>query len=206
MRIAVTGSAGTGKTTLVEALAERLDVPVVPEGMREYLERTGVDLHDLAPFELRELVETLWGQRLEQEAVGPFVADRCSVDFAAFWLLYRFHHQPGVDTDAWMAAFRERARIYDRIVLLPHGAFDLERDGIRSPNQWIQLHFQIVLEGLLGRWGLGDRVLSVPPGCVSGRFEWVLERLGRAGSVASSGPAARDCLIRGVASVTVPCC
>ncbi len=180
MRIAVTGSAGTGKTTLCQALGERLGLAIVPEGMREYLERTGVDLHDLGPSQLRELVETLWRDRVAAErGDASWIADRCSVDYAAFWLLYRFHHQLGADTDGFMAAFREGAAAYDRIVLLPYGAIALERDGIRSTNHWIQLHFQLVLEGLLDRWALGGRLLRVPTALrtVGERLDWVSERV-----------------------------
>lgn len=179
MRIAVTGSAGTGKTTLVNALGTHLGLPVVPEGMREYLERTGVDLHDFAPHELRGLVEDLWRERLTREAAPAWVSDRCSVDFGAFWLLYRFHHQRGADTDGFMAAFRERAAVYDRIIVLPFGAIALQRDGIRSANHWIQLHFHVVLEGLLARWELGDRIRQLPPELVdpAERLRWVEAQL-----------------------------
>ena len=106
VRIAVTGSAGTGKTTLVDALAKEHGLPVVPEGMRDHLERTGVDLHDLTPQELRELVQTLWRERQVREQEPTWISDRCSVDFGAYRLLYRFDHLRGADTVGFMTLFR----------------------------------------------------------------------------------------------------
>ena len=124
-------------------------------------------------------MQTLWRERQVREQEPSWISDRCSVDFGAFWLLYRFHHQRGADTDGYMTLFRERAAVYDRIVVLPFGAFPLERDGIRSANHWIQLHFQVVLEGLLVRWDLEDRVLFLPPSVdsLSERLRWVRTRL-----------------------------
>ena len=46
-RIAISGSAGTGKTTLAKALAVRLQGPYLEDGFRKRLE-TGLDPHDLS--------------------------------------------------------------------------------------------------------------------------------------------------------------
>ena len=50
-RIAISGSAGTGKTTLAKALADRLQVPYLEEGFRKRHE-AGLDPHDLSQAEL----------------------------------------------------------------------------------------------------------------------------------------------------------
>ena len=177
MRIAITGSAGTGKSTLAAALGERLGAPVVPEGMREYLERTGIDLHDVGPDGLRRLVLALWEERLPLESAPSFVADRCSVDFAAFWLFYRFDHSP--DTSARQATWAAHAARYDRVVVLPFGGISLVGDGIRTANQWTQLHFQLLLEGLLRRTVEPARLLWLPAAArtVEARAAWVLQRI-----------------------------
>src|SRR3546814_18724681 len=36
----------------------------------------------------------------------------------------------------------------DRILMLPWGALPLVADGIRTPNPWVQLHFQALIDGL----------------------------------------------------------
>ena len=66
--IGISGSAGTGKSTLGTRLASRLEVPYLPEGMRERLEG-GLDLHRLAHLELRALLlcdreDPRWPDRL----------------------------------------------------------------------------------------------------------------------------------------------
>ncbi|MFZ5482517.1 MAG: AAA family ATPase [Myxococcota bacterium] len=150
-RIAVSGSAGVGKTTLARALAERLDVPYIGEGMREYLERTGANLHDLGPTGVRSVVLALWEERkaLEAAARDGFVADRSSYDFVAFWLYYHFA-APDRDTERLFAEALAPGR-YDRVYVLPWGRIPLVDDGVRTPNPYTQLHLQLLVEGVLGR-------------------------------------------------------
>lgn len=150
-RIAICGSAGTGKSTLARRLAAELGVPFIGEGMREYLERTHVDLHSLGWDGLQSLVLTLWEERKAAEAAcqAGFVADRASYDFAAFWLYYRFA-QPGELTERYFAETLAPGR-YDRILLLPWGRIPLLSDGVRSSDPYVQLHLQTLIEGMLHR-------------------------------------------------------
>lgn len=150
-RIAISGSAGTGKSTLARRLAAELGLPYIGEGMREYLERTGRTLHDVGHDGLRDLILTLWEERRAAEAAAPdgFVADRGAYDYAAFWMYY---HLAAWDpaTDDFMAEVLSPRR-YDHIYVLPWGAIPLVADGVRSPNPWTQLHLQLLIEGVLKR-------------------------------------------------------
>jgi broad specificity phosphatase PhoE/nicotinamide riboside kinase len=151
-RIALSGSAGTGKTTLGRRLARELGVPFLEEGMRTRLER-GFDVHGMRAGDWQRLVAELWNEQREREdaETGGFVADRSSLDYAAFWLHYGLHEADG-PTEEFLASRFEDARRYDRIFLFPWGALPLVDDGVRSTNRWTQLRFQSVLEGLVERY------------------------------------------------------
>lgn len=161
LRIALAGSAGTGKTFLGRRLAEHLGLPFIEEGMRRRIEE-GLRLEELAPAEQQKLIEEMW---LEQEAreadADGFVADRSSLDFAAFWLHYDLHYDAQA-TEEWFARMCERSAAYDRILLMPWGVLPLEQDGVRSTNRWIQFRFQSILEGVLNRFAVRGQVLRVP--------------------------------------------
>lgn len=148
-RIAISGSAGVGKSTLARALAAELGVSYIPEGMREYLESGGPDLHALGPDGVRRLVLRLWNERQEAEArLGSFVADRASYDFAAFWLYYRFADPHDPESEAYLHTTMAPGR-YDLVAVLPHGRLPLVADGVRSTNRWVQLTVQLLIEGMV---------------------------------------------------------
>lgn len=154
-RIALSGSAGTGKTTLGRRLAADLGVPYVEEGMRRRLE-AGLDLHTLDMDGLSSLIEELWQEQCdaEDDAVrtsGGFVSDRSHVDYAAFWLHYGLTDAEE-RTLAFFERVFERARAsHDLVALLPFGVLRLEDDGVRSTNDFVQLRFHLLVEGLLRR-------------------------------------------------------
>ncbi|MCP5156866.1 MAG: ATP-binding protein [Ectothiorhodospiraceae bacterium] len=181
-RLAISGSAGCGKSTLARALAERHHVPYIEEEMRRLIEG-GLDLHQVTPAEHRALIsDQLDGMVAAARAAvrdhGGFVCDRSPVDFAAFWLYFRF----GFDrpaTDRFFARVEAALEAFGPVVLLPHGALALEDDGVRAANPWVQLHFHAVLEHLLRRMLPRERLWLLPAGrrTVAQRTGWVEHRL-----------------------------
>ncbi len=186
-RIALSGSAGTGKTTLGRALAAELGVPYIPEGMRERI-AGGLQLHALGHDGLRRVIRELWEEQCAREdaATGGYVADRSPADFLAFWLHYRLG-----DDDAqtrWMVdAVRARAERTDRVILLPFGVLPLVSDGIRLGDPWVQRLFQATVRGILEQ-ELPPGRLAVMPGLteLDARVRWAVDLL-REGGVRSGG-------------------
>lgn len=178
LSLALSGSAGTGKTTLATTLSRRWSLPFVHEGMRAYLERTGIDLHTCGHARLKEIVLELWEERQGLERAGRasqgFVADRCSVDFAAFWLFYRFADEDALTERFWRETMAG-AEDYDAIIVLPWGAIELVADGVRTPNRWTQLHYQSLVESLLRRAVPAERLWWMPDTLetVEQRADWV---------------------------------
>ncbi len=164
-RLALSGSAGTGKSTLARALAAHFGVPYLPEGMCERIEG-GLDVHALGHDGLKRLVVELWHEQRARQAAalashGGFVADRSPIDYAAFWYSYHF----AADDDQTRALFdelREAALGLDRVVVLPFGVLPLEADGVRSPSPVVQRRFQALLEGLLLRELPAGKVAWMP--------------------------------------------
>ena len=194
-RLALSGSAGTGKTTLGRALAERHGVPYVPEGMRARIEG-GLSTHDLGPDGLRDLLRELWEEQEAREdaalaEAGGFVSDRSPVDFMAFWLIYNLSWEPE-STGRWFDFLAARMHRYDRIICLPWGVLDLRADGVRSPNPWVQRHYQATVEGLLQREVPSDR-LAFLPGLegLEQRVRWVDDLLKEAAALVGAPRGAR---------------
>ena len=185
-RIGLSGSAGTGKSTLGRALAARLDLPYLPEGMRRRIEG-GLSLHALDHDGLRRLVGELWAEQVEAEEAalaqaGGFVSDRSPVDFAAFWLHYHFTGEQA-ETAALFAAVEERLARYDRVISLPWGVLPLVSDGVRATNPWLQRHYQATVEGLLLRMVPPARLAVMPPlEALEARVAWALDHLAEAGA------------------------
>ncbi len=159
-RIALSGSAGTGKTTLGRRLAHDLGVPFLEEIMRKRLE-SGFDVHGMSSSDWRGLMRAQWDEQraLEDAAKDGFVADRSSLDYAAFFLHYDLHLD--VDAEPWLDAMARESERYDHILLFPWGALPLVADGVRSTNRWTQLRYQSILEGLFERYAR-SRVVRVP--------------------------------------------
>lgn len=178
-RLGISGAAGTGKSTLAQALACELDVPYVEEGMRQRIEG-GLDLHTLDMAQRRALSEELLDEMCAHtEHADGFICDRSPLDMVAFWIYYRFAFDLEA-TERYVAKALAAMACFDAVVLLPRGVITLEDDGVRTANPWIQMHFEAVLEGVIRELDHATPVLRPPPDChdLTQRCDWVRAQIG----------------------------
>lgn len=90
MKIAFTGSHGTGKTTLAKKLSEDLNIHLITNISRNYYKSNGIENFEILTKEER------WGHQhslfsieiLEEIKNVDFVTDRSIIDFLAYTILY----------------------------------------------------------------------------------------------------------------------
>ncbi len=187
IRVVITGAPGTGKTTLLQALAAQ-GYPVMPESARAVIrERRAAGLPPRpAPraFADEILRRDLAAYEASARLRGPVFFDRGVVE--AIGLRHEAAALPAADVDALL----RRYPVHRSVFLLPPWAAifcsDAERDQTFDEAQAV--HQRIV------RWyeECGYRLHTVPEGSVAERVSHVLETLAQEIGAASDagGPAA----------------
>jgi uroporphyrin-III C-methyltransferase len=179
-RIGICGSASAGKTSLTTALAKKLGSSCLPEEMREYLERTRVALSEEPVEEVARILTDLWQTRKQKEMrTTAFVADNCTLDFAAYALYYGCLNKE--NAAVLLSETAAHTAQYDAIFVLPWDVLPYVEDGVRPSNAYLQLRYQLILEGLLRRYCDPSKVYFVPDKlrALDERCNWALSVLER---------------------------
>ena len=137
-RIAIVGSFSTGKTTLAEALARRMDLPLLPEVAREVVE-LGFKLDKDASPETETLI--FMRQFNNEISTEEFVGDRSMIDVMAYagWVLD--HRERTKEFYLWDECVRLAERTlrtaYSHVFYLPI-EFPIVLDGLRPDDPEFQ--------------------------------------------------------------------
>jgi nicotinamide riboside kinase len=129
-RIAIVGSFSTGKTTTAEILAQRLDLPLLPEVAREVVE-LGFKLDKDASPETETLI--FLRQYNNEISTEEFVGDRSMIDVMAY--------------AGWVLDNRERTKefyLWDECVRLAERTLRTAYSHVF----YLPIEFPIVLDGL----------------------------------------------------------
>ena len=166
MKIAICGSAGTGKTTLATALAAKQKCSVVAEQYDDFFDDK-FDFIKPAGRLQRQILATLEQKNRIENDNGDFVADRCPVDLFNLWLSRGFGANRRKTADLYNRC-RSYMRKYDRIIVLPWSALRLTQvkeqasRRRRVMNPWIQLYNHSTMIGLLQQWVNPTRLVPIP--------------------------------------------
>ena len=166
-KIAVSGSVGVGKSTLVAALAARLELPVIEEGFEPLFDQ-GEALRDNPTRQAAVFEQLLREKSSLEDTAGYFVADRCAIDLMHNWLRLGLdrHHQ---DEGEFIRACRQRYALYDYIVLPPWNVLPLKQLGDdrgamrRNTNVMAQLRHHAHIVGFTHMFVGRRKIIDLPP-------------------------------------------
>lgn len=181
-RIAIVGAQGTGKTTLAEALAKEVGLPLIREGARELSELMEVQSPDqLGPILAQFLQQAILTRQIVLENYfGDFISDRSTVDCYAYWQKL-FGGLVSLElTNLYERLARVHARQYQLIAFCPI-EFPLEDDSFRYLNVDFQKEIDRIIRACLTDWGLQTKTVFVA-GETEVRVRQVKLRLSRIGA------------------------
>jgi nicotinamide riboside kinase len=173
VKIALSGTESTGKSTLANAVGEKTGIPVIAEYAREVAKEMGVeDIRAMAPDQAYRFQYRILDQKIEAESKHEtFIADRSTADNAAYYLRWVAPEMPDSINQEYIGRCVEQLKIYDHVVLIPWNSLPVVDDGFRSANLYYLYEIHCLIRGFLEDNGisyttldppaLGDRVMAI---------------------------------------------
>jgi len=156
MKIAVSGVAGAGKTTLCNRIANATNLPFIPDCMDSVLLEMGVsnggELYDTqgeAGF-LDWYVMAL-EQKLDDDlSADSYIADKSVLDHGARWVARKSQDATSVQYDHVKELLAEGADVYDRVLYVPlmEANSVAEDNGLRNTNWQHRELVDLTMRGL----------------------------------------------------------
>ena len=159
-RIVVIGSAGIGKTTLVEGLQTKLGLKAIPEQVRVICKRLGYkniyEIKDPGNFRFLALKEQI---KLE-ERYKQFVSDRSTIDCWVHWVRWSWESAKTYESEKYFKLAYEQALKYSHIIYIPR-LINPKDDGFRWNDKDYQNQVDRLFKEILLEWQLMQRTYIV---------------------------------------------
>lgn len=195
LKIVVSGPTGSGKTTFVRALAQRMGVPALEENMKDIYQAHGKFIQarkkpDISSPELEEAFKlasepfVAWaqGRSKQYQTHAGFVADRWEADLLDLWL--KLYADFGHDklTRGLLRDMRNKSETFDYAVVMPlEPRFEEERneDGLRRKSAFSLRFMSQIMTGGLIRQCPKLRVIPIPgkPMSVEERLDFIVKAI-----------------------------
>ena len=184
MKIAISGAANTGKTTLAEDLANEMKLPLIEERFAELPRRTPQDRSGdlLANAFLRIHREKL---DLEQSYSDGFISDRCTIDLFNYWACLPVLAKKPETLEVYKQC-RDHVNNYDYVVFLNWGSLafrevveDKPKFADSNMNPWLNLTRHSSTLGLAYTWLDHKKIIVVDKNIIDRkqRVDWLLETI-----------------------------
>jgi len=163
-KIAISGTEGTGKTTLASEVSKRYGVPVIPEFARDVAQEMGIkELRKISPEKTLEFQKAILSLKKAEEAKHTsFIADRSTADNMAYYLRWCARDLDDKCNEEYVEGCRRQLKTYDLVVILPWDVIPLERDGFRTAKRYYQYEMQCTILGILMDHGIPHEILREP--------------------------------------------
>jgi hypothetical protein len=164
MKIALAGSAGTGRTTIARKVAEVVNHPALTNLAKPILKDYGfqygmgltVEQFLCTPERQNMLFEN---KSVMESHYDDFVTDRSWIDLASY-AIQGMHEDENFDITSYVKNCQKEALKYDAIVHIPWGRQPLVPDGTRTTNPWFQLIIDSIIFRLAVMWNID--LISLP--------------------------------------------
>jgi hypothetical protein len=171
IKIAISGCAGIGKTTLAKVLSERLKLPLIEELYEPLFNPPG--RFNGPPRQIADAFLQIFNTKKQlEEQHGSFVTDRCPVDLCHLWMK-RGLSVLEQETEVIFEQGQQQVAQYDLLVILPAGVLEFVTEHEagdsrrRAASQYIQMYNHASIIGLATLWMPKEHFLCLPKECQS---------------------------------------
>ncbi len=175
-RIVIIGSAGTGKTTLLNNIKEKIGLKAIPELAREICKQLGYkniyEIKDHDKFRLLVLKE----QIKFEEKYGQFLSDRSTIDCWIHWVRWSWGSKKTFESEKYYKLAYTQALKYSQVIYIPR-LFKSKNDGFRWNDEDYQNQVDRLFRETLLEWEMMGRTLIVQSKDLKERIKEVMKYL-----------------------------
>lgn len=171
-RIILTGASGVGKTSLAEALAANIGLPIIPELGRDICREMGYQMIGEIPDQEGFKRKVLEQQITAEDNLPAFISDRSTIDCWVLWQRWNICSAMSYDSESYYVRARNQAEKYSHIIYVPP-MFPPPEDGFRWTDGDYQRQIDRLVRMTVYEWGLLDKTFVVQSEGVESRMREV---------------------------------
>lgn len=159
-RIVIIGSAGVGKTTLLEALKNKLKLKVIPEQARIICKQLGYkNIYEIKEHNHFRCL-TLRNQIKLEEKYKEFISDRSTIDCWVHWVRWSWGETKTFESEKYYKLAFPQALKYSHIIYIPR-IIKAKEDGFRWNDKDYQNQIDRLIKETLLEWQLMNKTYIV---------------------------------------------
>ena len=159
-RIVIIGSAGVGKTCLLNEIKKNLHLRIIPEQARIICKELGYkNIYDIKdPTKFRSL--TLKKQVKLEEEFNQFISDRSTIDCWVHWIRWSWCTTKTFESEKYFKLAYRQALKYSHIIYIPR-LFKPKDDGFRWNDEEYQKQIDRLFKQLLLEWEMMSKTYII---------------------------------------------